>query len=944
MYRSHHFVSAALSALLVTLALAAPADEDLFASKPGAKPTVPVTAGPGALPAVITATLTATGEGGIETWQLGGVGDWLKEVAFIQQRYAIGTNKGGVLFSVDGQRWETAQLPSRESVRQILHDGQRWVALTERSVPYLHFSPDGKQWTSNPAWKFSNERLAVKNGRFWAAGQILSTFGTYFSGELASPTAHKIPNHDGKIASSATPFVSLQSGGQLFLVMSNGELLASDNGEYWESVMPPGVTSDVNHAFLAEGNNRAVLILMNARGMDRSLAIRAQDGLDNGWQVALDVPFAHARGLAYGGGRFVVAGSTAAGKYNDPALFESTDGLTWTRLAALDPDVTGVAFGPAGFVISGVKGKYYVYRPKALPEQPAFVRAPTPMPQIRIKDFGRNYSGKGKYRRETGPETPDQIRAQELQNLLPKALSGDAAAKRELAMATIEGRHAEANPWRAEQWFQEAIAGGDPLAPRGYATLLEQWKPETAPEALAALYRQSAERGDVPAMVWMVENRLGSAVVPASERLKWAVQAAPLDKAFADREQRRADYASNLAPAEAGDAQASYTVAKLLVEGVGLTRDIYKAEAFLRPAIAQKHPESMLLQAVLIEQKAGSGEFPSEAVAAEFRRLIGGAADAGNRDALIRLAGYLAEGKRSFTKDEPRAYATHVKLAESGYVPSMSIVGRVLYTGTLAPKDEAVGLVWIRKAATANDRNAKLMLADIEKLEARAAARPPLDTKVAGVTDGVFLALQAMQATPGAAIDEAMLRALINAVWSDAGYSSIDEDLAQELISPVRPVVVTTADGRSVNVTKTVQADHRENFSQIFPVSFQPTNLQYYFVLWQRTGIAGLLIAACEVSTAAKAEITKAVAKGLYDAVLTDGEKSSTELAKYTAHLKAGHDNASPEMQKKYRELIRNALDAAERAAGQFGKSQFDAFGKLPWLKEPVAAPAVPKP
>lgn len=939
MYRSHRLLSAALPALLVTIALAAPADDDLFSSKPGAKPTAPVTKlTPGELPAVVTATRVATGEGGVETWQLGGVGDSLREVTFLKQRYALGTTRGGLLFSADGQRWETAQLPARESVRQILHDDEVWVVTTERNAPYLHFSADGKRWTSNPVWKFSSERLAVHHGLFWAAGDILGTFGVCFSARLDGKTADKLPIWDGKVPSGVDPTVALQSGGRFFLVKPNGELLTSDNGEYWSVEIPDSSLNRANGAFLAEGNNRAVLILLiNSRVKDRQLMIRAQEGADGAWLVARDVPFAHARGLAYGGGRFVTIGTTSAGQFKDTALYESVDGLAWTRVAALDADVTGVAFGPAGFVLCGPMGKFYVYQPSALPEKPALVRAATPVPPIRVKDFGRNYSGKGKYRKETGPQTPEQHRVRDLDNLLPKALNGDAAAKRELAMAAIEGRYVEKNPWMAEKWLQEAAAAGDPIAPRGYAMLLELWKPATPPATLAGLYRQSAERGDIPAMVWMVEGRLGAGVVPESERMKWAVEAAPKDAAFAKREEHRADYAANLARAEAGEAQACYVVAKLLVDGDGLTRDVAKAEAFLRKAIDQKHPESMLLQAVLLEQKAGTGEFASQEVAAEFRRLLSAAADAGSRDAMIRLAGYLAEGKRSFTKDEPRAYGVHVKLAESGYVPSMAIVGRVLYTGTLAPKDEAAGLAWIRKGAEANDRNAKLMLAEIEKLAARAAERPPLDAKVNGVTPEVFAALQAIQIAPVASFDDATIKILFDAVWHDAGYSALDEDLAQELAASTRPVVVTAADGQTMNFTKTILPQQQGNFSQIFPVTFQSSNLQYYFVLWQRTGNAGLLVGASQVSKEAHGAVANALAKALYESAIKDSAKPAPELVQYIAHFKTGHDAASPAVQKEYRALIRSALETAKLAAGRVNNTQLNGFSSVPWLKEPAA-------
>lgn len=939
MFRSHHFLRAALPAFIATCVFAAPDDDDLFSSKPGAKPQTAVAAKPAAqigLPAVVTATLVATGEGGIQTWQMEGIKDWLKELTYLESKYAIGTSQGGVMFSADGRRWETSQLASKRPVSQILHDGQRWVALTTREKPFLHYSSDGKTWTANPAWSLYDQQIAVRNGLLWSAGQLLGGFTSFSMGEIDSPTARSIANHDGQFSRTSRPNVALQSGGQLFLVMPFGELFGSDNGEYWQLLGPPAGLVRVNEALLAEGNDRTVLFLMNVDGKTHQLVVRTQVGGQATWETAADVPFSHASGLAYGGGRFVAIGFTAVSKYQEPELYESNDGLTWKRVAALDKDIGNVAFGPAGFMAGGSLGKFFVYNPKPLPEKPAFVRSATPVPPITIKSFGRNFSGKGKYRKETGPETPDQIRVQELENLYPKARRGDAAAKREIAMASIDGKYVESNPWVAETWLKEAIAAGDPIAPRGYAMLLSKWKTNTKKETLAALYRQSAERGDGPAMVAMVEHFTGSDVVSDAERKKWAPLAAEKDAKFALRDKNRADYAANIAKADAGDAQACYRVAQLLVEGNGVMADTTKAETYLRKAIAQKHPESMLLLANLFEIKAGQRAFASDAIAAEFRELITGAADAGNQDAQIRLAGYLAEGQRSFEKDLPRAYATHLKLAQSGYVPSMAIVGRALYTGTLATKDEAAGLVWIRKAAEANDRNAKLMLTEIEKLNARDAERPPLDAKVDGVTPEVLAALKAIQIAPNATIDESSLRLLINAVWYDAGYSNLDEDLAQELAGAVRPVVVTSVDGQSVSFTKPLPPETVANFAQIFPVKFQPTNIEFYFVLWQRTANAGLLVGGTRVSAQAKSAIRGALAKGLYQITLKERTASTAELTRYFTQLKTSHDAASPAVQKDFRDLIRGAVDTAKRAAGEPSAARLNDFVNQPWLKEPV--------
>jgi hypothetical protein len=402
MFRSSLFLRAALPAFIATCVFAAPDDDDLFSSKPGAKPTVVARpAATAALPAVVTATLVATGEGGIQTWQIEGIKDWLKELTYLEKNYAIGTSQGRMMFSAYGRRWETAQLQSKHQVTQILRDGNNWVALTDRERPYLHYSQDGKTWSANPVWSFYRGRIATRNGVFWSAGTLFGGYTAAQSGHLYSLTAQTIPILDGQLTRSSRVNFALQSGGQVFLVMLNGELFGSDNGEYWQLLGPAAGLVRVDEALLAEGNDRAVLFLMNMDGKTRQLVVRTQVGGQTTWDTVADVPFSHASGLAYGGGRFVAIGFTTVGRYNDPALYESIDGLSWKRVAALDKDVGNIAFGPAGFMAGGSLGRFFVYNPAPLPEKPAFVRAATPVPSITLKSFGRNFSGKGKYRKET---------------------------------------------------------------------------------------------------------------------------------------------------------------------------------------------------------------------------------------------------------------------------------------------------------------------------------------------------------------------------------------------------------------------------------------------------------------------------------------------------------------------------------------------------------------
>ena len=595
----------------------------------------------------------------------------------------------------------------------------------------------------------------------------------------------------------------------------------------------------------------------------------------------------------------------------------------------------GIRPDPAGFIIGGTDGTLFVYKPEPLPEKPAFVRAATPLPPITFKDFGRNYVGKGKYRKDAGPKTPEQFRVQELENLYPKALQGDAAAKREIAMESLSGKFVVENPWVAEKWLKEAISAGDAIAPRGYAELLNRWKTNVRAEELVTLYWQSAERGDVPAMIWLVEYPVAANLVPAAEKKKWTGLATAQDAKFAKRQEIRTRYATNLPLAEAGDAEACYIVAQTMMEGISGIPGNNTGEEFLRKAIAKGHPAAMRTLAVLMEIRAGAGPFASDTIAAEFRQFLTGAAEGGDREALIRLAGYLAEGQRSFDKDHARAYATHLKLAESGYAPSMAIVGRALYTGTLATKDQAAGLAWIRKAADANDQNAKQILADIEKLDAREAARPPLDAKLEGVTPEVFAALKSIQTASTPAIDEAALRKLIDAVWFDADYSNLDEDLAQELADAKRPVMLTSSDGQSVTFDKPLPTEATVNFGQIFPVNFQPTNLQFYFVLWQRTTNAGLLVGGTRVSVQAKSSIEGALAKGMYDMAIKAPSVATSELTQYFNVLKASHDAATPKVQNDFRNVIRSSLDKANRAAEMQANVQLKPYINLLWLKEP---------
>ncbi|MFH1498358.1 MAG: hypothetical protein ABII82_11080 [Verrucomicrobiota bacterium] len=625
--------------------------------------------------------------------------DGFAGVRYQNGQYTLPGEKGRVYFSTNLTDWQVVPTDTSAAVFRVEHDGERWIASTRRGQ--VSYSEDGRNWT--PYVDSAAALLGSVNwrGAFWSCHKILGISATYQCGLYGGGKDVLKKDFDWRLLESM-PVAVWRDGGRLHIVLKNLTHLTSDNGEYWqrEGNLP---VDEPDHVFFAAGNGREVFFADN-RGGKVTMAVRTGDGSFE----TLDSPVVDIHGLAYGAGRFVVMGPVI--EHGPETLLESTDGKVWTSIVEWKSTAESLVHGPAGFVANDDKGNLLRYQPDPLPELPPIARGPTPIPEVELRDFGQNYVGQGKFRRNLGPKTPDQIREKELYEVKARAARGDIAAQLELAFVLLEARHAFSNPWRAELYFNNAREAGEVTAARGYAELLAQWKPETPPAQIHDLYRESARRGDAGSVVWLA-LMLPPDSAHAAEIERWRAQAAAQDPAFAARWERHERVYANIAAAEAGDNEAIGIVALELLSGEAVPKDRAKGLAMLWRAVEQDYEPAAVFLIQTFESeymRLGGREWLVQPD--EYRRLLTKLSETGNKAARARLIGGYLSGRAGFSKDEKKAYELALELANTGDVDGMLLVGGVLLESTGPVKDEAAAREWLGKAAAAGNAAARLWL------------------------------------------------------------------------------------------------------------------------------------------------------------------------------------------------------------------------------------------
>lgn len=304
-----------------------------------------------------------------------------------------------------GQWEERWVLPYPHGIKQVIHDGSRYLAVTDFQ---LHTSADGSRWSAVPLPPLQGNRLErvlfaleryfllTSNGLFvsedlksWqpqdlrgpaglreiAAGEesIIVSGSFYDSGTLR----HGIwLSEDGQLWTQYIPgkadppaLERILYHQDRFVGLADKELYYSFDGIVWSRAK---MSQPLTHALRDLAAGDGVLVAVGEAGT----ALRSIDG-GRTWTAEPVTPHAHLRRVVYGGGRFVATGSrtgTINMVWGDRetvrlgALFTSADGKGW-RLGSMSdaelPDAPApfesetyqgwemidvLAYGPGGFL------------------------------------------------------------------------------------------------------------------------------------------------------------------------------------------------------------------------------------------------------------------------------------------------------------------------------------------------------------------------------------------------------------------------------------------------------------------------------------------------------------------------------------------------------------------------------------------------------------------
>jgi TPR repeat protein len=615
--------------------------------------------------------------------------------------YAFADRSGSVYFSKDAINWQSILLEKDAWFSSVRHDGEHWVvAKRERDIS---ISKDGKAWTPFFTSRAASKTATLWQGRYWISHYLILgvRVDDYQLGRYDRGVEEKLTEWDGQLLKPHFPAVFWVEGDRLLSLRKDGLTYASENGDYW-GITRGYRTSNAREIFVAEGNGLVVTFIIPEASSESKLDAYLLEG--DGYNDKQATDFTTVTGLAYGAGRFVALAGTKADP--KPAFFESTDGKSWKQIGATRAGLADVVYGQAGFVANAGDFILAKYHPAPLPEKPMPVREPVPVPGFTFKDFGSNFVGVGKRRQEI-PKTPDQRKIDELRPAAQRAYQGDIEAGVEMAFLILDGRYALSNPWRAELWLNKGMEAGVPAAARGYAELLQQWKSETPQDVLVGLYRQSAQKGDGPAMVWLAINLPTDSAADRAEVEQWRDAATNAEPTFAARWAKRVELDSHLAAASAGNYEAIVKVLPSLVDG-----DIRPADwnqglklADLAADGGRHEPATYLLKLYQDNYQLNPGKSVFEK--ADYQRLLDRGAAAGYKPMFGQLLDNLMGGRFGYAKDEKRALTLARQLADQGDADGMFFVAAILQSSQGDQKDPAAAAEWMHKAAEAGHARAK---------------------------------------------------------------------------------------------------------------------------------------------------------------------------------------------------------------------------------------------
>lgn len=272
----------------------------------------------------------------------GTVGSWVNShysglsiygVVYANNRWFTAGENGSILSSVDGYFWENiATLGTL--FRGITYGGGRFVAVgpvnksSANSEVYWSLAGTKGSWIkSSGAVPFGNRSLwgvAYGNGRYVAVGERLGGATSMFSSLDAEYWVDSTPTSNwswlGGVVFDGSQFVVTGRGGYTYWSTNGG---IDDFGVAQPTSWNTNVVAGGDFRGIAYGNGRYIVAGDNGGG---SAMVRYFDD-PAGTHTDVNLGGAYLRGITYGDGVFVAVGIMGAG-------WASTDnGLTWTNLS-----------------------------------------------------------------------------------------------------------------------------------------------------------------------------------------------------------------------------------------------------------------------------------------------------------------------------------------------------------------------------------------------------------------------------------------------------------------------------------------------------------------------------------------------------------------------------------------------------------------------------------
>jgi hypothetical protein len=262
---------------------------------------------------------------------------WFHDVAWDGQHFvAVGDN---LLIgnSSDGISWSTiGDTAITSSLRGVAGSGSDWVAVGTGGTLMHASASDPKTWTAE-ASPTSKDVLAVT----WTGNQFVAVGATGTVLTSPSGTAWTLQPAAGTddlssvAAASPTSFVAMSR-------TSPSKLFASANAASWTTVYTASSTQPLL--------NRVVYLHGTFLALGNAFTASSSDGSTWATSGTLD---AWLNAGIYDGSRFIAIGSDAGG---DPAVFGSSDGLSWTPVV-IAMDLASIARSPVdGRLVSTTAG------------------------------------------------------------------------------------------------------------------------------------------------------------------------------------------------------------------------------------------------------------------------------------------------------------------------------------------------------------------------------------------------------------------------------------------------------------------------------------------------------------------------------------------------------------------------------------------------------------